>query len=50
MDEPLKIVWSRPLPEGTKPSTVTVTKDTAGRYFVSILVEEDITPLPVTPR
>ena len=23
MDEPLNIVWSRPLPEGTKPSTVT---------------------------
>jgi putative transposase len=48
MDEPLEIVWSRPLPDGCKPTTLTVTKDTAGRYFVSILVEEDIKPLPVT--
>src|SRR2546426_2902407 len=47
MDAPLDIHWSRPLPKGCKPTTVTVTKDTAGRYFVSILVEEDITPLPV---
>ncbi len=50
MDEPLDIVWSRPLPEGTKPTTVTVTKDTAGRYFVSILVKEDIKPLPVVNK
>jgi len=28
-------------------STLTVSKDTAGRYFVSFLVEEDIHPLPV---
>ncbi len=47
MDAPLDIHWSRPLPKGCKPTTVTVTKDTAGRYFVSILVEEDITLLPV---
>ncbi len=47
MDAPLDIVWSRPMPSGCKPTTVTVTKDTAGRYFVSILVEEDIKPLPV---
>ena len=47
MEEPLSIVWSRPLPKGCKPTTVTVTQDTTGRYFVSMLVEEDITPLPV---
>src|SRR6202165_5506622 len=47
MDAPLDIHWSRPLPKGAKPSSVTVSKDTAGRYFVSILVEEDIKPLPV---
>src|SRR5256712_12821676 len=47
MDAPLDIVWSRPLPKGCKPTTVTVTKDTAGRYFVSILVEEEIKHLPV---
>ena len=45
--EPLDIVWSRPLPDGCKPSTVTISKDAAGRYFVSMLVEEDIAPLPV---
>src|SRR3989454_5010998 len=50
MDAPLDIVWSRPLSKGCKPTTVTVTKDTAGRYFVSILVEEDIKPLPVTNK
>ena len=45
MTEPLDIRWSRPLPDGAKPSTVTVTKDRANRYFVSILVEEDIKQL-----
>ena len=50
MDAPLDIVWSRPLPKGCKPTTVTVMKDTAGRYFVSILVEEDIKPLPVVNK
>ncbi len=49
MDAPLDIRWSRPLPDSCKPTTVTITKDCAGRYFVSLLVEEDITPLPVTP-
>ncbi|WP_254878531.1 transposase [Streptomyces sp. NA04227] len=48
MDAPLDIRWSRPLPEGTQPSTVTVSQDRAGRWFVSILVEAPITPLPVT--
>jgi putative transposase len=46
MDAPLDIHWSRPLPDGASPSTVTVSRDSAGRYFVSILVEEDISPLP----
>jgi putative transposase len=50
MDEPLALVWSRPLPTGAKPTTVTVTKDTANRYFVSILVEEEIKPLPVVNK
>ncbi|TDE16968.1 transposase, partial [Nonomuraea mesophila] len=46
MDAPLAIAWSRPLPEGVEPSTVTVSKDAAGRWFVSLLVEEEISPLP----
>jgi putative transposase len=49
MEEPLQMVWSRPLPENAKPSSVTISKDTAGRYFVSLLVEEEIKPLDVTP-
>ncbi len=48
MDAPLDIVWSRPLPEGAEPSTVTVSKDAAGRWFVSLLVEETIRPLDPT--
>jgi putative transposase len=50
MDAPLDIVWGRPLPKGCTPTTVTVTKDTANRYFVSILVEEDIKPLAVVNK
>ncbi len=45
-DEPLAIMWSRPLPKNAKPSSVTVSKDAAGRYFISMLVEEASTPLP----
>jgi putative transposase len=48
MSEPLNIVWSRPLPEGAVPSRVTITKDCAHRYFVSILVEDDIAHLPAS--
>lgn len=48
--EPLTIVWSRPLPQGAEPSTVTVSKDCAGRYFVSILIEEDSTQLPTNEQ
>jgi putative transposase len=46
MTEPLDIRWSRPLPEGAEPSTVTVSRDAAGRWHISILVEETIRPLP----
>ena len=41
-DTPLDIVWSRPLPEGAEPSTVTVSRDPAGRWHVSILVETTV--------
>ncbi len=50
MDAPLNIHWHRALPKGAQPSSVTVSKDCTNRYFVSILVEEDITPLPVVPH
>jgi putative transposase len=47
MSEPLAIVWSRLLPEGAKPSTVTVSQDAAGRWFVSLLCEDArVEPLP----
>jgi putative transposase len=45
MTEPLDIRWSRPLPDGATPSSITVTKDCAERYFVSLLVEEEIKQL-----
>ena len=47
MDAPLDIHWSRPLPDGCRPTIVTVRKDSAHRYFVSILIEEAIKPLPL---
>ncbi|MBT2400206.1 RNA-guided endonuclease TnpB family protein [Streptomyces sp. ISL-100] len=47
MKDPLDIVWSRPLPEGVEPSTVTVSQDSAGRWFVSILcADASVKPLP----
>ncbi|MGW2251362.1 RNA-guided endonuclease InsQ/TnpB family protein [Kitasatospora sp. NPDC001660] len=47
MAEPLDVVWSRPLPEGVSPSSVTVSRDAAGRWFVSMLCEDpSVKPLP----
>lgn len=48
MPEPLAIVWSRPLPDGAKPSSVTVSRDRAGRWHVSILCEDTVTDGPTT--
>ncbi|MGZ3623945.1 MAG: IS200/IS605 family element RNA-guided endonuclease TnpB [Ktedonobacteraceae bacterium] len=45
MTESLEMSWSRPLPDGVTPSSITVTKDCADRYFVSLLIEEEITQL-----
>ena len=47
-DKPLNIRWSQQLP--ADPSTVTVSKDQAGRYFVSCLCEFEPTLLPVTDK
>lgn len=44
----LNIRWSRPLP--CEPSTVTISKDRAGRYFVSCLCAFEPEALPVTPN
>ncbi|MGW5451795.1 RNA-guided endonuclease InsQ/TnpB family protein [Nocardia sp. NPDC003979] len=50
MAEPLDIRWSRQMPDGAVPSTVTVSCDSAGRWFVSLLVEETVAALPSTPQ
>lgn len=41
---PLNVRWSRQLP--SKPNTITISKDCAGRYFVSCLCEFDHQILP----
>ncbi|MET8579688.1 RNA-guided endonuclease TnpB family protein [Streptomyces collinus] len=48
MVQPLDIRWSRPLPVGVEPTTATVSRDPAGRWFVSLLCEDTITPAPAT--
>ncbi|MEG3849584.1 RNA-guided endonuclease TnpB family protein [Microcoleus sp. herbarium19] len=48
--EPLAIRWSRALPEGAIPSTVTVKLSPAGRWSVSLLVDIEIEPLPESPN
>ncbi|MFC0710799.1 RNA-guided endonuclease InsQ/TnpB family protein [Azorhizophilus paspali] len=45
---PLDIRWSRPLPG--EPSTISVSKDSASRYFVSCLCEFESEVLPITPQ
>ncbi len=46
--EPLNIRWSRELPSA--PSTVTVSKDGAGRYFISCLCKVETEALDVVPK
>jgi putative transposase len=48
--EALPIRWSRLLPEGVDPSTVTVKLSPAGRWTISLLVDVDIEPLPFSPN
>ena len=49
--EPLNIVWSRLLPMGCIPSTVTVKLTPAGRWFVSLLVDDyTVEVLPPTSK
>jgi putative transposase len=45
--EPLNTIWSRFLPDGCSPSTVTVKLEPSGRWFVSLLVDDPtVKPLP----
>jgi putative transposase len=49
--EPLNIVWSRLLPDGTSPSTVTVKLEPSGRWFISLLIDDPtVQPLPATDQ
>ncbi len=48
--EPLDIRWSRAIPEGAEPSTVTVKLSPSGRWSVSLLVDIEIEPLPESPN
>ncbi len=49
--EPLNIVWSRYLPSGCKPSTITVKLEPSGRWFVSLLIDDyTIETLPPTKK
>ena len=48
MDEPLAIRWSRTIPKAAKVTTVTVSKDFAGRYFVSLLCDDVVAKKPAS--
>jgi putative transposase len=48
MTGPLAVTWSRPLPDDAEPSTVTVSRDPAGRWFVSLLCQCPVEPHPAT--
>ena len=42
MDAPLDIRWSRKIPKAAVVTTVTVSKDAAGRYFASLLCDDSV--------
>ena len=46
--EPLSIRWTREL--SSEPSSITISKDKAGRYFVSMLCEFEPEKLDIVPR
>ena len=46
--EPLNVRWSREL--SSEPSSITISKDRAGRYFVSMLCEFEAKPMPVSNK
>ncbi|AIE73372.1 RNA-guided endonuclease TnpB family protein [Synechocystis sp. PCC 6714] len=49
--EPLDIRWSRQLPKGCKPSSVTVRLHPSGRWHISVRFDDPtIKPLPVTNK
>ena len=49
MKESLAIRFSRTIPKAAKVTTVTVSKDPAGRYFVSMLCDDSVAAMPNVP-
>jgi putative transposase len=49
-NEALPIRWSRDVPQGCTPSTITVKLDASGRWFASLLVDTNIAQLPKTDQ
>ena len=47
-DQPLKIRWSRKFTG--EPTSITISKDSQGRYYISFLVEEFVKPLPAISK
>lgn len=48
MDKALQVRFSRSIPKAAKVTTVTVSRDAAGRYFVSMLCDDALQALPET--
>ena len=46
MDAPLDVRWSRQIPQGAKVTTITVSQDAVGRYFVSLLCDDVVSTKP----
>ena len=46
MSEPLAVRWSRQIPKAAKVTTVMVSKDSAGRYFVSLICDDVVAKKP----
>lgn len=50
MSEPLDIRWSRPLPEGVQLKSVTVSRDSSSRWYISIAVEDTVHDMPLADQ
>ena len=48
--EALPIRWSRDLPQGCEPSTITIKLEASGRWFASLLVDTEIAQLPKSDK
>lgn len=46
MEEPLAMRWSRTIPKGARLSTVTISRDAAGRYVASLLCDDTVAAKP----